>query len=130
MDLEVIKEITASSNVLVTWSISLFGASLLAILSTSYIRPAGKWSKLMYLLFMPAWFYLATAIYFGNVIARRQVMAAVKPERISFILERINDEYSLLLDAFNTALVFFALWLVIFLLWWVFQDFMIKSERS
>jgi len=130
MDLETIKEITSSSNTIVTWSMSIVGASLLAILSTSYIKPVEKWNKLAYLLYIPGWVYLAIAIQLGNKIARREIVAVMAPERIPGILEKMNDEYASQLQAFNMSLIFWGIWLLLFLLWWIFQDFFASKKES
>ena len=128
MDLDAVKEITNSSNTIVTWSMSIIGASLLAIFSTSYIKPVGKWAKLIYLIFIPGWIYFACDINVGNIIARRQIIAVMSPERIPFILNKMNDEYAQQLDAFRTGLIYFGIWLFLFLLLWVVQDFISKGN--
>lgn len=128
MDLDVVKEITNSSNVIVTWSMSIIAASLLAILSTSYLKPVGKWSKLMYLIYIPGWIYLAIDINLGNIISRRQIMAIMESEKIPSILNKMNEEFTSQISAFRCGLICFGIWLLLFLLWWILQDFVLKSK--
>jgi hypothetical protein len=130
MDLTAIKEIVSSSNTITTWSLSLLGASLLAILSTSYIKPIGKWSKLIYLLFAAGWFFLGKSIVNGDCLVRRSIMAFINQERIQIIGEKMNDEFALQLNNFKLSLLFFGIWLFLYLLWWVFQDFIIKTNKQ
>jgi hypothetical protein len=129
-DMNGIQSIVSGSSNIVSWSMSLFGASLLAILSTSYVKPIGKWSKLIYLCYIPAWIYLAYSMKGGDTIARRGIMASINPNRIPEILEKMNDEYAQQLSDFNSALIFFGLWLVLYLFWWLLQDFFIKANKS
>jgi hypothetical protein len=127
MDENAIQVIISGSNSITTWSMSIIAASLLAIISSSYVKPVGKWTKLIYLVFIPGWIYLALAINAGNIIVRRSMMATLNPARISFIIEKINDDYAQQLNDFNMALIFFGIWLLLYLIWWVFQDFFLKK---
>lgn len=106
----------------------MIAASLLAILSTSYIKPVGKWAKLIYLAFIPGWFNLVISINWGNSLTRRGIMATLYPDRINAITEKMNDEFANELSGFYLALVFFCAWLLMYLLWWVFQDFLSKTK--
>ena len=128
MDIGAVKTIVASSNTLVSWSMTIIAASLLALLSTSYLRPVEKKGKWMYVLFLPAWILLGVGIYCGSLIERRGIMAAIDPTRIPVILDKMNDEYASQLTYFNIALAFLGAWLILFLFWWLFTDTTVKTN--
>ena len=94
MDLNGVQAIVNTSNTIVSWSMSMIAASLVAILSTSYVKPVGKWAKLIYLTFVPGWFYLLNSINWGNSLSRRWIMATLYPDRITAITEKMNDEFA------------------------------------
>jgi hypothetical protein len=126
METNGIQSIVAASTVFTTWSLSLIGGSILAILSTEYSKPLGKWAKLIYLLFLPGWIFLGLTINAGDTISRRGVMAAIAPDRIPLIFEKMNQEFIRQIGFFHTGLFFLGLWLFLYLIWWIFQDFFIK----
>jgi len=130
MDINGITSVVTSSNTITTWSMSVIGASLLAILSTSYHKPIGKWSKLIYLLYIPGWIYLALSIKLGNDIVRGGIMATLDQSKIPEIVSNMNDEFSDQQHYFNLGLIFFGTWLLLYLSWWVLQDFISKSIES
>ena len=74
MDLSIVKTISESSNIINEWSLNIIGATLGAILSTSYIKPVRKLWKLIYLLYMPGWYFLILAIQNNNCLNRRGVI--------------------------------------------------------
>ena len=128
MDISTVQTIISSSNTISTWSLSMLAASILAIVSTSYVRP-GKWGKLLYLLFIPGWIFLILAIDNNNTIVRRGIAATIDENRILSIIEKMNDEFALQLSNFKASLIFFGIWLLLFLLWWIFQDFFNKPKN-
>lgn len=130
MDITTIQAIISSSNNIASWCLSLLGATVLAILSSSYIKPLGKWSKLIYLLFIPGWLFLGLSIKYNDSIVRRGIAATIDQNRIPSIVNKMNDEFIFQLKDFKIALYFFALWLLLFLLWWIFQDFFPKSFKK
>jgi hypothetical protein len=129
MDATAIQTIVSGANTRITWSLSIIAGSLGALLSTSYVRPMGKWSKLIYLIFIPGWIYLANTIYWGDSIARRGIAAALYPERIPTIVSIMNIEFANQLDNFNTALIFFIIWLFLYLIWSSLIDFLTKTKN-
>lgn len=128
MDINAIEKIVEGANTRVGWSMTLIGVSLLTILSTSYVRPVHRWAKLMYLLFIPGWVYLAMVIHAGDKIVRRGIMAALYPDRIPSIERKINDEFMSQLQNFNNGLIFFGAWLLCYLFYWIFSDFSSKAK--
>lgn len=121
MDIEAIKAIVTGSNIYVTWSLSIVGASLVTIFSTSFIKMDNKCWRLIYLLFIPGWACLILSIKNGEIIVRRGIMAAVNPQQIDSIANSMNDNFLCQLSYFNYGLICFVIWLIIFLFWWIFK---------
>jgi hypothetical protein len=121
--IEGLKAIAQESKTLVTWSLSIIGGSLLAVLSTSYFKPESVKVKLIYLLFIPGWLCLGISIYYSDEISRRLLAALFsgKAEIISNIGEKINIAFTNQLNFFGWAQVFFGVWLLTYLLWWTFK---------
>lgn len=121
--LNTIKTIATGSSTLCTWSLSVVGGSLLAILSTSYIRPDSICLKLFYLLFIAGWILIAYSIYYGINISGRSMAAdlyAADKGMLSEIFAKSNSDYAKQLTYFKKALAVFGSWLVLYLLWWIF----------
>jgi hypothetical protein len=129
VDIEGLKAISEGAKNITTWSISLLGGSILAILSTSYLKP-NKWVKLIYVLFIPAWFFLGDAILDGDQIQRRTIMGALHPEMVQVIEDKMNTDYLDQLTCFKTALIILSIWLLLYLIWWILEDFFIKKTEN
>ena len=127
--LEGIKGMSAVSSTYVTWSLSTIGASILAIVSTSYIRPSNKNIRYIYLTFIPGWFFLSLCLYLGDEISRRMTAAAftTNQDTISDIGLEINKTFSSQINFFRIGISFFMLWLLLYLLWWVMGNWEIKK---
>jgi len=120
-----LKSIEESANKLITWSLSIIGGSLLAIISNSYIHPESRVLKLGYLIFIGGWLFLAKTIYHGNTISRTNIISLLNKDNREELEERFvtcNNEFGLQLKAFNWALFFFAVWLLAYLMWWIFGE--------
>lgn len=128
MDLKGVEAIVSYSNTINTWCLSMIAASLLAILSTSYVKPLQKWWKLIYILFVPGWIFLAFAIKSNGVIAGRGIRAALEPERIQSIVYKLNTDFANQVCYFNWAIYSFGSWLVLYLVWWIFNDSRIEKR--
>lgn len=127
-----IKGIADVSATFATWSLTVIGASVLAIISTSYLRPVRKTIRYAYFLFIPGWICLAVSLFEGNMIARRLAAAYfTAPTNKSILLEiglNVNKEFGRQIDYFKSGLAFFALWLIVYLIWWVVGDWKLKNE--
>jgi hypothetical protein len=127
MDLKGIETIAANSNVINTWCLSIIAATLLAILSTGYLKPVQKGWKLIYLLFIPGWIFLALAIHSNGIISGRAIRAALNPENIPSIIDKLNDDFANQLNYFNYSIFILSAWLILYLIWWIFHDFNTKK---
>ena|SRR5665213_2035173 len=118
-----LKAMEEGANKLITWSLTLVGGSLLAIISNSYLHPESRTLKMAYFLFLIGWGLIAKVIYHGNKITRINILLPIfrnKREELEDRFESCNAEFRSQLNYFNCALVIFGIWLVAYLLWWVF----------
>lgn len=122
MDISGIKAIVDSANSIITWSLSLLGGSLLAVLSTSYIRPVKGRAKFFYLLLVPGWVLIMLSVKNGNDTIQSGIMGALNPNLFMQVVQAMNQTYSDQLKYFYWALLFFGAWLLCYLIWWLFQD--------
>ena len=68
-----IKSISDVSSTFVKWSLTILGASVLAIISTCYLRPTNKRIRYAYFIFITGWIVISISMYLGNIIVRRLV---------------------------------------------------------
>src|SRR5882762_5051025 len=121
---EGLKSMAENSRNLNSWGLTLIGASILAIVSTSYMRPMSRKTRLAYLLFIPGWYLIAKSMSFGDSISRRHTAAtfALTQERLVKIGTSMNSEFDSQLTFFNRGLIVFALWLLLYIVWWIIVD--------
>src|SRR5258708_35408735 len=62
-DVKLFEAATSLANTLTSWAFLMIGGSILAIIGTSYYRPAALWVRCSYLAFVPAWFFLSWSVY-------------------------------------------------------------------
>lgn len=118
--LDALKLITESSKSLMDWGLALLGGSILAILSTSYMRPSRLEIRCAYLLFVPAWIVVGLSLNFGKTIEQRYIAAALNPDNSKKVLELVNSDYIDQLNMLSWGVGLLILWLAIYLLWWIF----------
>ncbi|MEN3368716.1 MAG: hypothetical protein V7609_859 [Verrucomicrobiota bacterium] len=113
--------ISGAAATLTGWSLTMLGATVAGIVSSEYLRPAGR-IRFFYLLFLPGWAFLGTSIFYGDKIARR--FAACAFTRDQKLMEQIgqsmNSEYAQQRLFFQLAVLVFGLWIISLLIWWVF----------
>ena len=130
MDLNIVKSISESSNLINNWALSILGATLVAILSTSYIKPVGKFWKLIYLLYIPGWYFLYISLGANDSLNRRGLMAQIKPERLEEIIDKMNDDFYSQIQNFRYAVGCFCIWLILYLIWFIFNDIFDKTNKN
>lgn len=104
------------------WCLLVIGASLAVIVNTSKLSPQGK-MRSIYLLYIPGWLFLAISMYYGNLVARRYMMAALNP-RIDDLINigaYQNIEFANQLNFFGVGLIFFIAWLFLYVIWWIYH---------
>lgn len=123
MKAESLRAIIESSNVMTNWALTLVGASVVAIVSTSNLRPTTRLARLPYFLFLVGWLCLGVSAYHGYLLSGNYVAAQlVDPAGIKKILEEMNTRFIAQQTWFKRGLLPFGIWLVVFLFWWVLQD--------
>lgn len=129
---EGLKTMADGSSTLVGWGLTIIGASIAIIVSTSYFRPTNQRTRMIYLLFIPGWVSISLSIYYGNRISRDYIAAALVPRNdvVRDIGNSINDEFGLQLLFLQLGLLCFSIWLLLFLLWWVFGDWLLSNNKS
>jgi hypothetical protein len=129
---EGLKSMAENSRNLMGWGLTIIGGSILAIISTSYMRPLNRRIRLVYLLFIPGWILVGLSLYYGDSISRRYTAAAfmISRERVSDIGSLMNRDFGSQLTFFNYGLVVFSIWLLIYLVWWVVMDLPQAEKQS
>jgi hypothetical protein len=112
------------SRTLTGWALAIIAASIVAIASTSYLRPLSRKVRGIYLVFIPGWIFISVSVYYGDQLSRgyTAAMFARTRDRLIEIGLNMNPEFASQRTYFNIALAFFAIWLLAFILWWVFGD--------
>jgi len=128
---EGLKSMAENSRSLMGWALTIIGGSILAIVSTSYLRPLSRKIRLVYLLFIPGWVLVGWSLYYGDSISRRNNAATFMSSRqkLSEIGGLMNREFDYQLTLFKYGLLVFSIWLLIYLIWWVAVD-LPRSERQ
>lgn len=123
------KTIAEGSRALNAWALMIIAASIIALVSTSYIRPVNRNIRKFYLLFIPAWLLVSVSMYFGDQISRRYVAALMASREDTFqeIGSNINSDFAYQILFLQFGLLVFAVWLLFFLLWWVFGNWSVAT---
>jgi hypothetical protein len=107
---------------LTQWTFVIIGGSLLAVVGTSYYRPAQLWIRSMYILFLPSWIFLARSIYFG--IRTQEAYVAyllVTSTTLQGAAFAINQDAEKQIWCMELGLLGLSIWLVLYLIWWIFE---------
>jgi hypothetical protein len=124
-----IKSIESGSNKISTWSLSILGGSLLAILSDSYLHPSKTQLKLVYLLFILGWTSIGISIFNGKEIIGRTIASELyknDENQLVSIFTKCNNCYQRQLRYFNIGLFTFGIWLLLYLIWWIFGETLVN----
>ena len=128
--LEGVRSVVDESNKLSGWGLAILGGSILLLVSTSYIRPQSRRTRLLYLLFIPGWAFLAVSMYDGSVISRK-LIAAVYTKNDTVLRDigfQINQLFSTQLALFSWGVAVFIIWLIAFLIWWIFWNWTLNNQ--
>ena len=120
-----IVSIEAGSVKLATWSLSVFGGSVLIILGDSYLRPSNAHHRLTYLLFLIGWASIGWSMYHGFKITRHTMVLdlhSTNENTLTAILQKCNASFASQLKWFQRGLLVFAVWLIFYLIWWIGTD--------
>ena len=120
-----IVSIEAGSVKLATWSLSVFGGSVLIIFADSYLRASDAHHRLTYLLFLIGWAFIAWSMHQGFKIAKHTKVLELhySDENVLItILQKCNASFASQLKWFQRGLLVFAVWLIFYLIWWIGSD--------
>ena len=129
--LEAFKAAADGSATMVTWALTAIIATIAAIVSTSYWRPAKLIPRLTYWLYLPGWILLALSIYFGDSVARRNIAAHFgKSDLLPEIAAQLNHDYICQQRFLGIGLLIFGTWLLMFLWWWIHGNWKPANDRK
>jgi hypothetical protein len=128
-DLKLFEAATSLANTLISWAFVMIGGSILAILGTSYYRPAALWVRCSYLAFIPAWFFLSSSVYAGTRVQSVYLAALYSAHpNITALKGTVNDDAVSQIQRMEIGLACFGVWLTLYLLWWIFHKENGKGE--
>lgn len=112
------------SQTLTGWGLAIIGASIIGIASTSYLRPPSRRVRLIYLLFIPGWLFIAISVYNGNKVSGHHSAAVFARKREVLVKagELMNIQVDHQITHLQWGLAFFGVWLLVFALWWIFSE--------
>jgi hypothetical protein len=130
-DLKLFEAATGLANTLISWALVMIGGSILAIIGTSYYRPAALWVRCSYLAFVPAWFFLSLSIYTGTRVQGVYLAALYsKHPNIDTFKYAVNDDAMSQIRWMEFGLACFGVWLMLYLAWWIFHKERVSTDDS
>jgi hypothetical protein len=122
-DLKVFEAATSLAITLTSWAFVMIGGSILAILGTSYYRPAALWVRCFYFVFIPGWFFLSWSVYAGTRV-QSVYLAALFSSHPKFDQLRLalNLDSLAQINRMEWGLFCFGIWLTAYIFWWVFHS--------
>lgn len=108
---------------LAQWEFVIVGASLLLVVGTSHRPPPNRRVRLVYLLFLPAWGFLAASIYFRTRAQQAYLAYLLLPvTTIEGATRTLNGDIRRQILFMLCGLGIFLIWVVIYLCWWIFSQ--------
>jgi hypothetical protein len=105
------------------WALLILGATIAAILTTSYRRPARLWLRILIAAFsVITWMLLSATIWYGLESSRAFVAAKLmSPTEANYFqgLVRMNGALASQLKLFTYSIGFLVFWVGSFVIWWV-----------
>jgi len=112
------------SNLIITWSLAIFGGSLLVLLNTAdYAHPKTLPLKEIYLCFVISWICLIISLSYAFDITgavRAKNMYDNSEENMKDIFRKANRSLGIQMFFFKMALLSLAIWLMIYVYWWIY----------
>jgi len=97
--------------------------TLAVLLGTSYRRPANRFIRYAYFMFIPGWAGLALSIYCGGLVQRSYLGYLWRPKADpAKVLQTMNADAYCQLSSMEWSLAIFGVWLVVYLLWWILHQ--------
>jgi hypothetical protein len=104
------------------WALLIIGASIVTLVGTSYRRPHKWWARLIYLVFLPGWYFLVRSMLSGVNVQRAYLgylFSNPPPEKLTQFKGAINDDALLQIQNMNFAVLCFGVWLLLYFAWWL-----------
>jgi hypothetical protein len=104
------------------WALLIAGGSIVTLVGTSYYRPQKWWARLMYLAFLPGWYFLGRCMFFGVNVQRAYLgYLFLNPvgDKIIAFKGAVNDDALRQVLGFQHAVYCFGAWLLLYLIWWL-----------
>lgn len=114
----------AFSQSLSGWALLIAGGSIVTLVGTSYHRPQKWWARLMYLAFLPGWYFLGRCMYFGVNVQRAYLgylFSNPVGDRLIQFKGAVNDDALRQILGIQHAVYCFGFWLLLYLVWWLFN---------
>ncbi len=116
--------IVTFSQSLSGWSLLIAGGSIVVLVGTGYYRPRTRWTRLIYLAFLPGWFFLGHSMFYGVQVQRANLgyLFAAEGSPLGQYKSAVNDDALGQILAFQHAVYCFGVWLVLYFLWWLWNQ--------
>jgi hypothetical protein len=108
------------SQTLSGWALLIVGASVLTLLQRSYLRPGRLRYRLVYLLYVLGWSFLAASIYFGTRVQQVALAARLAIHQITGFKQILNSDLKFQIWCLSSGVAAFVGWLLWYLLFWIF----------
>jgi hypothetical protein len=121
-DSKAFEGVVAFSQSLAGWALLIAGGSIVTLVGTSYHRPQKWWARLMYLAFLPGWYFLGRCMYFGVNVQRAYLgylFSNPVGDRLMQFKGAVNDDALRQILGFQCAVYCFGAWLLLYLVWWL-----------
>ena len=118
-----INSIVSLSKSLSTLSATIFGASILFLISTSYKKPDTRSGRYFFLILLPVWISLVTSLYYSVLLERHDAAKnqTTKEAFRGIILGTVRESYHSQFNWFFVGLCFLGIGLSIYLFWWIYS---------
>lgn len=114
--------VSGSSQQLVNLASAFLGGSVALLIGTTHVSPANKLVRVIYLILLPCWVFLAVSILYGDKVLRKYLAATVADTdiKVKVIFQEANGIYACQLNYIRLAMLFFGIWLFAYIIWWIF----------
>jgi hypothetical protein len=110
------------SQSLSQWSVLIVGATSAVLLGDSHLSPPRVPLRLIYFLFVPAWFFLLLSTWMGVKVQRNFLaLKLLSKADVEGVKIELNQHLNCQLSLMQIGLFFVAVWLVAYLFWWVLE---------
>lgn len=120
----------AFSQSLSGWALLIAGGSIVTLVGTSYHRPQRWCARMIYLVFVPGWYFLGRCMYFGVNVQRAYLgylFSNPIGDKLMQFKGAVNDDALRQILGIQHAAECFGVWLLLYLAWWLWNS---DSEKT